>query len=329
MNTDVSIIVAAYNAADTLDRCLDSLLGQTAGQVQVVCVDDCSTDATPALLARRAKEDNRLLILRTTANSGLSAARNLALPHLTGRWTFTCDADDWISSDSVAHLLAAEHDHSTADALLFRMRKVYDDGREEPFADWPHSQTFTGREAIRLAVDWRIHGDYALPTKRLQAMPYDARTRIYSDDVTVREHLLTSQLLVQTEATYYFYQRSGSLTHTDGLSRLDFIVANTHLRDLLEHYSVDDATLRKAEAYIWRVYVGIQRRLTANRAHLSAAEWAAARQVLREALQAMRPDRLPHALRFNPHSLCLRPYALLEAYTKLLLCGRRLLHRNY
>ncbi|MBR1889677.1 MAG: glycosyltransferase family 2 protein [Alloprevotella sp.] len=329
MKPEVSIIVAVYNAAETLDQCLDSLLGQTDGRVQVICVDDCSTDASADILKRRAEADDRLLLLRTPQNSGLSVARNVAIPYIKGNWVFTVDADDWISADSVEKLLVASQAFPTADILLFRLRKVYPDGREEPFSDWPLYQTFTGEEAGRLAVDWKIHGDYALRPQQLALQPYDARTRVYSDDVTVREHLLTAQRLVQTDAVYYFRQHPASLTHTDGLARLDFIVANTHLREMLESHTADATTLSVAEEYIWRVYVGIQRRLTAMSGSLSPADRERAEQVLSTALQAMRPDRLPKRLRFDPHHLFLRPYGLLRAYTRLLLWYRHQRGRTY
>lgn len=325
----VSVIVAVYNAAETLEQCLDSLLSQTDGRLQVVCVDDCSTDASPQILAARAKADSRLLVLRTPQNSGLSVARNTALPHLKGRWTFNLDADDWVNPAAVEQLLAAADAYPAADALMFQLRKVFPNGTEEAFTPFPRYTTWTGAEAIALSVCWKLHGLFALPTQRLRAMPYDTRTRIYSDDVTVREHLLTSQLLVQTDATYYYRQHPASLTHADGLARLDFIKANTHLRTMLEQYHVEPSVLISLEEYIWRVYEGIMRRLLSRTVQFDSQERATIHRELSAALQAMRPGRLPLSLRLNPHHLFLRPYGLLRAYTQVLLWLRRLLKKEY
>ena len=69
-----SVIIPAYNAARYLRGCLDSVLGQTQGDIQVVCVNDGSTDDTAAILAEYAADDSRLKIV-SQKNMGLAAAR--------------------------------------------------------------------------------------------------------------------------------------------------------------------------------------------------------------------------------------------------------------
>ena len=90
----VSVIVPVYNVEKYLGECLDSILAQTLKDIEVICVDDGSTDRSPELLASYAKRDRRVKIL-TQSNAGAGAARNSGLREAVGDYVFFCDPDDW------------------------------------------------------------------------------------------------------------------------------------------------------------------------------------------------------------------------------------------
>src|SRR5512146_2623719 len=94
----VSIIVPAYNAAPYLGHAIESALAQTWHKVEVIVVDDGSTDTT--LSAARQYESARVKVL-TQPNRGAPAARNLALQHAQGEYILCLDADDCISPEKV------------------------------------------------------------------------------------------------------------------------------------------------------------------------------------------------------------------------------------
>ena len=91
----LSIVVPVYNVEPYLARCLDSVLAQTEHDIEVVCVDDGSTDGSPAILARYAAADARIRVV-TQENRGLSGARNSGLDVARGRYVMFVDSDDWI-----------------------------------------------------------------------------------------------------------------------------------------------------------------------------------------------------------------------------------------
>lgn len=90
----VSVIIPVYNVEKYLGECLDSVLGQTLRDIEVICVDDGSTDGSPAILSVYAAKDARVKIL-TQSNSGAGPARNAGLDAATGEYLFFCDPDDW------------------------------------------------------------------------------------------------------------------------------------------------------------------------------------------------------------------------------------------
>ncbi|NJL21211.1 MAG: glycosyltransferase family 2 protein [Leptolyngbyaceae cyanobacterium SM1_3_5] len=89
----VSVIIPAYNAAAFIDRTLRSVLAQTYRNLEVLVVDDGSTDRTSEIVTAFARQDDRVRLLRQT-NAGVAAARNLAIAHAKGEFIAPIDADD-------------------------------------------------------------------------------------------------------------------------------------------------------------------------------------------------------------------------------------------
>lgn len=108
MNTEpvkVSVIVAAYNAAQTIDECLYSLCRQSLRDIEVIVVDDCSADQTSALVARWVQKDSRVRLIRQEKNGGPAAARNAGLEAASGEWIAIVDSDDTIHPDRLAKMV--------------------------------------------------------------------------------------------------------------------------------------------------------------------------------------------------------------------------------
>ncbi|MFQ9178830.1 MAG: glycosyltransferase family 2 protein [Eggerthella lenta] len=105
----VSVIVPTYNAGEFVAQCLDSVLGQTMGDFELICVDDGSTDDTWAIVEERAQRDGRVAALRQ-ANAGPGAARNAGLERACGRYVYCLDADDYLECDMLASCVKALDD---------------------------------------------------------------------------------------------------------------------------------------------------------------------------------------------------------------------------
>lgn len=100
----VSIIVPIYNLASYLHRCIDSLLQQTYSNLQIILIDDGSTDNSVNILKTYAKQDERILLL-CQENAGVSVARNRALKRATGEFIMFVDGDDWLDKETVRSML--------------------------------------------------------------------------------------------------------------------------------------------------------------------------------------------------------------------------------
>ena len=103
----VSVIVPVYNVEKYLAACLDSALMQTLSPLEIVCVDDGSTDASPAILAEYARRDARIVALRQP-NGGLSAARNAGMAAARGEYLLFLDSDDTLAAPDALDMLFYE-----------------------------------------------------------------------------------------------------------------------------------------------------------------------------------------------------------------------------
>lgn len=103
--TTVSIVMPAYNAASYIAEAIDSALAQTLVDIELLVVDDASTDETATIAARFAAADPRVCVLRQERNSGPSACRNRGMAMAQGRWLAILDADDALAPDRLARLV--------------------------------------------------------------------------------------------------------------------------------------------------------------------------------------------------------------------------------
>lgn len=95
MTPQVSVIMPAFNTGRWIRQAIQSVLDQTLTEVEILVVDDGSTDDTVAVV--EGIQDERVRLLRQPENRGVSAARNVALDHAQGTWAAILDSDDWLA----------------------------------------------------------------------------------------------------------------------------------------------------------------------------------------------------------------------------------------
>jgi glycosyltransferase involved in cell wall biosynthesis len=93
----ISIIIPVYNAHDTLERCIQSLLEQSMKDIEFIFIDDCSTDNSVEILKSQTAQDQRCLLLQNEKNHGVAYTRKRGIDVAQGMYIFYCDADDYVS----------------------------------------------------------------------------------------------------------------------------------------------------------------------------------------------------------------------------------------
>ena len=122
----ISVIVPIYNAEKYLAKCLESLIYQSHTALQIILVNDGSTDQSLTIAEQYAQQDARIQVYSHPTNQGQSAARNLGLMHATGEFISFVDADDYVDNDFYAYML---HHIGNLDCVQIGYRRVTKQGK--------------------------------------------------------------------------------------------------------------------------------------------------------------------------------------------------------
>ncbi|MEA4957107.1 Undecaprenyl-phosphate 4-deoxy-4-formamido-L-arabinose transferase [bioreactor metagenome] len=130
MSVKVSVIVPVYNVEKYLEECLDSIVNQSLKDIEIICVNDGSTDNSLNILEKYSKKDNRIKII-TKENGGLGPARKNGLDCSSGEYIFFVDSDDWLSLDALENLYNNAKNNNS-DIVIFKFAFVYQNKLEYP-----------------------------------------------------------------------------------------------------------------------------------------------------------------------------------------------------
>lgn len=125
----ISVIIPVYNVEKYLEACLDSVLAQSLRDIEVLCIDDASTDGSPEILHRYAERDARVRLFANEENRGPAYSRNVGLKHATGAYVYFLDSDDLVPGDALQEIYEASS-HGEMDAVMFDIENLLEDGWE-------------------------------------------------------------------------------------------------------------------------------------------------------------------------------------------------------
>ena len=104
MKPYISVIVPIYNAEAYIERCLNSITAQTFTDIEILCIDDHSSDNSVSIVESMKKTDNRIKFIKNDKNSGLSAVRNMGIKLASAPYVMSVDSDDFIDQSTFANI---------------------------------------------------------------------------------------------------------------------------------------------------------------------------------------------------------------------------------
>lgn len=216
-NPLITVVLPIYNVAKWLDTCIQSIVKQTYRNLQIILVDDGSTDESPTICERWAAKDNRINVVHQQ-NAGLSAARNTGLRLRKGEYVCFVDSDDYVEHDYVQRMLDTALAEQ-ADMVVCNVRKEDENG------DTPAEEADPGFETKTLTS--RQYMIYAMQSswKHIVAWNKLYRSEIW-DDLTYpvgkihEDEFVFAQLVVRcrrvaciNDVLYHYVQHDGSITN--------------------------------------------------------------------------------------------------------------------
>ncbi len=228
----VSVIVPVYNVAPYLEQCLDSIVNQTYRNLEIILVDDGSTDESGAICDRYAEQDSRIKVVHKE-NGGQSSARNVALDMMTGEWVLFVDSDDWIELNTLELLF--EQKDERADLVEFGVNLVYSNNIEVKLNK---SCVESGLDALTtLVVKDLCMGLMCNKFIRASAIGHFrfAEGRYHEDTPFIMELLYNLKGYYQyiSLPLYHYLRREGQTTDSFTSRRLDLYL---NFEDLMEKY---------------------------------------------------------------------------------------------
>ena len=144
MTPAVSIIIPVYNTEKYLRECLDSILNQSLTEIEVLCVNDGSTDSSLEILNEYAAKDPRVVVINSETNNGLAYARDLALQQIRGKWVKFVDSDDLLPEGTLERQVKAA-EAGDADILVHSAEAFYEsEALAERFKSYKNAYAIQG-----------------------------------------------------------------------------------------------------------------------------------------------------------------------------------------
>ena len=244
-NIKVSIIVPAYNVEGYIEDCLNSLIKQTLQEIEIIVINDGSTDKTGEIIAKFAKKDSRIIAI-TQENKGLSGARNTGLEIVKGEYIGFVDSDDWVDSNYFEKLYnsAKEEDADMAVASILKHKPQYN--RYNVQFTKPSVATSI-QEKVRICQDktkrffyvWNKLCKTELIKNNNLFFP---EGRIYEDVLFTMQTIYNANKIVSViDTEYHYIERSTSILKSKGKSEKklnDHKVAYIELQDFAKKHNI-------------------------------------------------------------------------------------------
>lgn len=243
-----SFIIPAYNASATIVRCLDSIytLGLSMQEFEVICIDDCSTDNTIAVIEQYAKQHTNLTLLCQSENHRQGAARNRGVAIAKGKYIVYTDSDDESDKGVILALqLAEEHN---LDMVAMHFASVNEHGNITEKEPIKLDGVFTGVELQTKHPYWgTAPWPYIYNAEFLEKVNYlFEEDMVYEDSDYVNVHLYHAhRVMYNPICSYRIYYNSQSTTHTTSYKHVaDYLLLGTRMLKL--YHSLDDNSSKYA-----------------------------------------------------------------------------------
>ena len=278
-NPKVSVIVPVYNVKPYLERCIDSLISQSLKEIEIILVDDGSTDGSAAICDDYARRDERIVVIHKQ-NGGVSSARNVGIDFAKGDYIMFVDSDDWVEPEfcNLPYDVAKQND---ADMVMFGLNMI-NGSRKYRNVEVPEG-LFTSKETAlylltgpvqNYSVNKIIRGSIAKKVHFIEGM-------IFEDiDANYRFVLGCDSFVCIEDRLYNYVIRDGSITTTRNRKHFNDLFIS-HYRKYLDlknlgfdpYKTVDLYGLCRA-ALLYLIYIGSDDEYSKDASSVLKEHWA-------------------------------------------------------
>ncbi|XCF05620.1 glycosyltransferase family 2 protein [Tamlana crocina] len=245
----VSVIIPVYNGEKYLPGTLESVKKQTYSNIEVLLIDDSSTDSSLSILNAFAANDNRFKVFKKERGGMVPKTMNFIKPHIKGDCFYYASQDDIFSEDLIKNMVEKQI-QTQADTVLPDMEFYHENNPENKTIvglNGNRNIDLTGKEALIASLDWTIHGFALFKTELLEAehFPEDA---FDSDEYITRKLFLKSNKVVFSEGCFFYRQdNKNAITKTFSAKNIYTLNTGKRLYDLLVEGDISKKYIFKAQ----------------------------------------------------------------------------------
>lgn len=239
----ISVIIPVYNVEKYLPRCLDSVINQTYRNLEIICVNDCSTDNSLDVIKEYEKKDERIKLIIRKQNGGLSAARNTGLNNATGEYLYFLDSDDWIDLDYIEQMLKIANKENTDIIQNLNIEEIFENGSAKKYPLQINKTGFIDsvialNKTPVMAVMHLFRTDF-IKKYNLKFPEGFIHEDIYFHHITKSK---TNKIFIFKGSNYHYFQRNNSTIYARK-SKIIPIIKIT--KKIIEYYSTNDIKDKK------------------------------------------------------------------------------------
>ena len=223
----ISVLVPIYNVEKYLPECLDSLIAQTLKDIEIICINDGSTDSSLQIIKRYAKKDSRIIVINKK-NSGYGDSMNQGLAKATGEYIAIVESDDYIDEDACENLYKLAKKHN-ADIVRANYYHHTDAGDEVHYAikgqrlDYPMNIDEDPAILYEAPAIWSaIYRRDFLKKNHIEFLPTPGAS--YQDTGFNMKALCSAERIVYTDKAYLHYRTDNSNSSVKSRDKMDYVL---------------------------------------------------------------------------------------------------------
>lgn len=235
---DISIVVPVYNVEEYLNKCIDSLIAQTFKNIEIILVEDCSTDKSKQICKDYESKYENIKLIYHSKNMGLAQARNTGISVATGKYIAFVDSDDWVKPN-MYELLYRKIENENLDIVVCGYEEAYDDEKYVTFKFSQYKNIENNIDIMKSFLGGKIN---AVAWNKLYKLSLFKNNNIlYPEGKYYEDQYPTFLLLYNStrvgfinEPLYYYKKRSSSITGNKFSNKnLDIIDQTNQIRKYL------------------------------------------------------------------------------------------------
>lgn len=266
----ISVIIPVYNSEKYLIQCLDSICNQTYKNLEIICVDDCSTDSSPEILKEYSGKDDRIIVIKQPHNQGQSAARNLGIDKATGEWLTFVDSDDWVGIECYEKFAEGVNEgvnNFCADIYMFNgvsFTKNENTPNDLNLREFFSKENYGGKNNEICTYDDCINpfeGNLAIYNKiyktefiRKHNLKFQVGYTFQDSLFWIEAFILSDGVYITDEVFYYYRQQPDSVQHTVSENVFNLITITNMIKEKLKEHNLYEGSKYALLQYKFRQY---------------------------------------------------------------------------